>query len=74
MAGTIKKFDWKWSSLILAVVINSLFGAMKFGEMKKEIEVQSKTDTDLKYALEALTAELHATRETLCELKGKMNK
>ncbi len=70
----VKKFDWKWSSLIIAVVLNFGFGAMKFGEMKKEIEVQSKTDTELKYAVMALTDELKVTRETLCELKGQMKK
>lgn len=67
-----KKFDWKWSSLIVVIVLNSLFGAMKFGEMKKEIEIQSRTDTELKYAVQALTTEIKSTRETLCELKGQI--
>ena len=43
-------------------------------EMRKEIEFQSKTDTELKYAVQALTTEIKCTRETLMELKGEMKK
>ena len=70
----IKKVDWKWSSLIMAVIINSLFGAMYFGEMKKEIEIQSRTDTELKIAVQNLTAEIKTTRESLYEIKGSITK
>ena len=70
----IKKVDWKWSSLIMAVIINSLFGAMYFGEMKKEIEIQSRTDTELKIAVQNLTAEIKTTREALYEIKGSITK
>ncbi len=70
----ISRIDWKWTSLIIAVILNFGFGAMKFGEMKKEIEIQARTDTELKYELRALTEEIKATRETLCTIKGEMSK
>jgi len=69
----IKLFDWKWSTLIMAVILNSLYGAMKVGEMKKEIEIQFRSYIELKSALQELTKEIKITREALCEIKGQIN-
>ncbi len=68
----IKKIDWKWSTLIVAIILNFGFGAMWVGETKREIKLQSDKDYELTCAIRELTKELKITREEFCELKGQM--